>query len=384
MLPLQLITGFFTNLLALALIGADIYLFREWYNYKDTPSEEEHARWLLAAVIVLGLLTFAGKWLMTLLLGKPGKDEPDMQRSNENMLLKRPEGHSLFVEFYGQPDAQPLILIHGWSSNSTQWYYLKKHLSSQFRVILFDLPGLGNSTKRRPKDYTLENFANDLDAVIDLAGTDKKPIVMGHSIGGMTLLTYCKLFTQKANTHLAGIGLIQTTYTNPVHTSVMSGLLTALEKPVLLPLTWLMIALAPYFQLMNFIKYINGSQHLNNHLTGFAGTETRGQLNLATWLTTVSPVGVIARGVLAMFKYEARDVLPNIQIPVLVVAGNKDILTKPEASRMMAAELPNARLVMLQPSGHMGATERNEQLTEAVRQFGTSLQYTDKAVTAAY
>lgn len=371
MQPLHLLTGLLSNLLTLALIGTDIYLFRRWYELKDLPYDyvrDDAQRCLIWAIVGLVFILFGG-FIVKLLLGKSGSDEPTMERSQESTMLERPEGHKLFVEFYGSKDAQPLILIHGWSSDSTQWYYLKKRLSSSYRLILMDLPGLGKSEKVGNNDYSLDKFARDLDAVIELAGP-RKPLVMGHSIGGMTILTYCKRFHIRLHDRVAGLVLVHTTFTNPVKTSLLSGLLTALERPILRPLCRLMIWFAPLIQFSNAMKYINGSQHLTNHFTGFAGTETRGQLDHTSRLSAFSPVGVIARGMLAMFDYDATAVLPAINVPALVIAAAQDRLTKPVASEYIQQHIPNAKLVVLQPSGHMGALERGYEMAEAVDRFG--------------
>jgi pimeloyl-ACP methyl ester carboxylesterase len=370
--PLLLLTGGLTNLLVLTLLGTDIYLFREWYQWKDSSTSHEYAQRCLILGFLLLLLLVFGKFLIRFLVGKKGQDEPNQSRSNETILVERPEGHSLFVECYGPQDAPPLIFIHGWNSNSTQWYYLKKHLSSSYRVLLLDLPGLGGSGKPRNNDYSLAKFARDLQAVIALCG-EKKPVLVGHSIGGMTILTYCKLFPAELTSRIAGLVLVHTTYTNPVRTSMLSGLLTFLQKPVLTPLLHLMIILAPLVQLLNWIKYFNGSMHVSNHFMGFEGSETRGQLELATYLTTSSPVAVIARGMLAMFDYEAGDVLASISLPVLVIAANKDKMTKPEASQFIAQSIPQAQLVVLQPCGHMGPLERNAEMIEAVDRFSKAV-----------
>lgn len=65
------------------------------------------------------------------------------------------------------------------------------------------------------RDYRLETFAAHLDAVLDLAG-GKPAILKGHSIGGMTTLTYCKQYPRNLGTKVAGLVLVHTTYTNPV------------------------------------------------------------------------------------------------------------------------------------------------------------------------
>ena len=186
--PLQFITGFFFNLYSIALISANVYFIREWYYHKDILQDQSYVKLCLVFVGVSLFLSFFGKFFWSLILGENGKDEPNMLRSDETKTLTRPGGHQIFLEFYGDPKSQPLIFIHGWSSNSTQWYYAKKHLAKNYRVILMDLPGSGNSTKKTEnKEYSPESFATDLQAVINDLGGDK-PIVLGHSIGGMTIL----------------------------------------------------------------------------------------------------------------------------------------------------------------------------------------------------
>jgi pimeloyl-ACP methyl ester carboxylesterase len=95
-------------------------------------------------------------------------------------------------------------------------------------------------------------LASDLQAVLGLAG-DQPAILLGHSIGGMITLTFCGLFPQELGTRVGGIALIQTTYTNPVRTTTFSGLLSALEHPLIIPLLHLTIWLAP----KESLKYTN-------------------------------------------------------------------------------------------------------------------------------
>ena len=78
-----------------------------------------------------------------------------------------------------------------------------------------------------------------------------RPILLGHSIGGMITLTFCRLFPQALGTRVRAIALVQTTYTNPVRTTNMAGLLTALERPIIVPLLHLTIWLSPLLWLSN-------------------------------------------------------------------------------------------------------------------------------------
>jgi pimeloyl-ACP methyl ester carboxylesterase len=67
---------------------------------------------------------------------------------------------------------------------------------------------------------------------LGLAG-DRPAILLGHSIGGTVTLTFCRLFPQALRARVRAIALVQTTYTNPVRTTKLAGLFTALERPVI-------------------------------------------------------------------------------------------------------------------------------------------------------
>ena len=92
----------------------------------------------------------------------------------------------------------------------------------------------------------------------------------------MITLTFCKVFPKPWGPAWWDLVLVHTSYTNPVRTTPMAGLYTALEKPVLIPLLYLTIALWPLVWLMNWMSYFNGSAHRSTHKSSFSGNETRG------------------------------------------------------------------------------------------------------------
>jgi hypothetical protein len=71
----------------------------------------------------------------------------------------------------------------------------------------------------------------------------------------MITLTFCRMFPQALGTRAKAIALVQTTYTNSVRTTNMASLLTALKRPVLIPLLYLTIWLSPLIWFSNFMSY---------------------------------------------------------------------------------------------------------------------------------
>jgi len=70
-----------------------------------------------------------------------------------------------------------------------------------------------------------------------------------------------------------------------------------------------------------------------------------------------------------MFKYNVTQSLPSFNIPVLVIAANKDRLTKPVASEYMQKHIPGAQLSTVAPGGHQALVERHTEVNKAADKF---------------
>jgi len=384
MIPTAIIFIWFSGLLSLGIIAGAVYLLREWYQSAwvydavlDRTIFDPHIGLnvptaLLVGGLLLLLWAVAGGVIVRLLLRLTGRnsshDQPTSARDGRTQRLRRPDGTELQVEHYGRADGPALIFTHGWGTDSTESYYLKRQLSDRFHIIVWDLPGVGESTRPDSNDYSLEKFASDLNAVIDLAN-GQPVILVGHSIGGMTTLTFCRLFPEALGTRVAGLVLVHTTYTNPVRTTTFARLNTALERPVLVPLLHLMIWLSPLVSVMNWLSYLNGSSHLSTKLSGFAGTETWQQVDFASRYGLYLSPAVLARGMFGMLRYDATATLKTIHVPTLVVAANRDPVCKPEASERISDDVPRAELTPLVPAKHMGFMEHHTQFAALVDDF---------------
>lgn len=368
-MPLLIIVFFIIDLLSITYPIIAYYLYKEWDRYYETLQEEYAQRCLYGAIALL-IFILLGRILVTLLLSKrrKGEDEPHLFETNQRERIKRPDGTIINVEHYGQPDAQPIIFVHGLNSNSKNWYYQRKHFEKNYRLIFMDLPGMGKSTRPANKDYSLTKLAADLQAVIEHTGA-KNPILWGHSLGGMTILTFLAK-NKDANRPSVKAAILQhTTYTNPVRTILFRKIMTVLQKPVLVPLCWIIVALSPIIWVSRWMSYLNGTSHIMTRWLTFTGTQTPKQLEFTTLLSTLTPPAVMARGCLGMFRYDVTNELPTISIPTLIIGANKDRLTRPDASEYMSRHISNAKLVMLDPANHEGLLERHKEVNEASGSF---------------
>lgn len=376
-MPLLFLLRLIFSLLSWAVLAAAGYLIWSWWQGDLVVAPDGLARrvrdedWRLWAGLALLAWSFLGKWLVVPLVAKPDtrRTRPDRVAGQ---IVKSPGGGELHVEVSGPIDGPPIILTHGWGLDSTIWFYARHDLARRFRVITWDLAGLGKSRRGSSGKIDLSRFADDLAAILDLTG-QRPAVLVGHSIGGMTIQTLARDHPRLFADKVRGVALLNTTYTNPLRTMVFSRLFQALRRPLLEPLLHLTIWLQPVAWLSAWQSYLSGSAHLANRF-GFGRFVTRSQLEHTTLLATRNAPAVQARGNLAMFRWDATGALQGFQTPVLVIGGEVDIITKLEASREIARSAPEARLQMVDGVNHMGFLERANLYTAAIESFAESVQ----------
>ena len=331
------------------------------------PGMDRETAMLLGGVFLV-LWTFAGRFLrVSLWFSKTGEKKPQLPPGSVQRLSQL-NGAELHVESRGPTDAPTVILTHGWSLSGEEWAYLQQHWGDRFRTVVWDLPGLGKSTQPTNRDFSLENLARSLRTVIDGASTGPV-ILVGHSIGGMIILTFCKLFPELIGSRVTKLVLIHTTYTNPLRTMMLSGLATALQKPLIEPLLYLQIALSLLVRVLNLMSYWNGSIHSSARQNGFAGTQSRSQVDFVASYYPVDSPAVLARGALGMLGYDATTALASINVPVFVIGAQEDPITLVQASQTIQASVPQGDLWTLQPAKHFGLIEYHKEVAERIATF---------------
>lgn len=399
LMPFSILGMWFRGLLALALLVGGMLLLSQWYRYlpdrevvvvRRDGSETPEARFfespldrvrawrpgldvetvLLTSAVVLLLITFAGR------LGRAGlllprrqrHAQPNVEGRHEVHRLKRPDGTELHVACHGQSNGSPIVFVHGLGADLNEWYEIRDLLADRHRLIDWDLPGLGMSTMPRDGTWSMEKLASDLEAVLAVAG-GRPAVLLGHSLGGMILLTFCRLFAGTLRQRVGGLVLAHTTYTNPVKTAAWAPLYTALQKPVLEPLCHLTIGVSPLVRLLCILSYLNGSAHRSLQRSLFSGHESWELLNfLARYYVRDSPA-VVAQGMLAMSRYEETATLGTITVPTLIVTGDQDQSCTPEAHQVMCDRIPGAKLLTLSPARHGGLLEYPQRFAAAVTDF---------------
>jgi pimeloyl-ACP methyl ester carboxylesterase len=359
-MPLQFLIRWVFGLLSLALLAWGASLVYEWWR-----DDIDRERWELA--LGLGLLAFAfvGRPLVLLLVGKGGPSEKGAAGKVER--LTAPDGTELAVETVGAGGGPTLVMTHGWGLDRTAWRYIQARLERSHKLVLWDLPGLGETSEPPDKHYDLERFADALAAVAERAGG---PVVLlGHSIGGMTIQT---LLRRGPMSNVVGAVLMNTTYARADRTTLFAPLVTALRWPLIEPLLHLQVWLSPLVWLQKWQSYMSGSLHLANRITAFGPDAKRAEIEHAAKLSAKAKPSVEAKGIMAVLRWDATDSLGRLGVPVLAITGKRDIVTRAPAGQRIANAASGAQ--QHDPrAAHNSLIDRAEAYAEAIERFLGSL-----------
>lgn len=370
-MPIVVLPRILLSLLSWLLLAAAVYLLWRWYEGYDLVLADGGVvhvrgdRWELFAGLALFAWSFLGRFVILLII--PGGPDAPREERGPSTNVTAPDGSVLHVETVGA-SGPTLVLTHGWGLNATAWFYTKHALAGRFRLVLWDLPGLGRSKGPKDGKITIDRFAECLGAVVQSTGSEPV-ILVGHSIGGMTTQTFWRACAPALRAQVAGIVLVDTTHENPLETMWLGPLWRALRWPVIEPMFWVTIVLSPLVWLSSWQGYLSGSNQLAMRLTGFGRFATRGQVDFTARLACKGSPGVQAKGNLAMFRWKVTEVLPLVEVPILALAGTNDIITLPCASEQIVDAAPRARLLRVDGAGHMGFMERAATYNDAIASF---------------
>ena len=106
-----------------------------------------------------------------------------------SQFIRLSNGVNVHLRDEGDPDAPPIVLVHGHTEDLHAWNHIVKNLVESFRVIRFDLRRHGLTGPAPDNDYRIENYVSDLSMVVDHIGIDRF-VLVGHSMGGRISARY--------------------------------------------------------------------------------------------------------------------------------------------------------------------------------------------------
>jgi pimeloyl-ACP methyl ester carboxylesterase len=266
-------------------------------------------------------------------------------------------------------DGPTVVFAHGFSLNLTSWHYQIRDLAPAFRLVLYDQRGHGRSEKAKAGDWSLEALARDMEAVIAAHGGPEPLAVVGHSMGGMTLLKFVELFPERIASRVAALVLANTTGAD-----VMGGMLPGAARRF--AAGFQMIQEGAVRALASNAKHVDRLRgrtrdlaYLSVRMAGLGPKALPSIVEFVDHMLSETPSEVWASLLPALLGLDVTKVLDVIDVPTLVVAGTHDKLTPPGAAERIASAVKGAELVVIRDSGHMSMLERPLSFNAHLREF---------------
>jgi pimeloyl-ACP methyl ester carboxylesterase len=242
-------------------------------------------------------------------------------------------------------EGPPLVLLHGGPTNGREWRNQLEGLSDEFAVVAWDMPGTGGSDDP-PEDFQPRDYADCLAGLIDHLGLGH-PHLLGLSFGsGLALELY------RWHPEIPRSLVLASAYAG------WAGSLSAEAVVQRKAGMARMIELAPDAWAREWLPTL---------LTPAASPDVVDELSAI--LSEFHPAGQRALLRSGWTEHDARDVLPHIKVPTLLLYGDRDVRSPAAVAEAMHAQIPGSRLVFMPEVGHMGHLERPELFNAAVRGF---------------
>jgi len=290
------------------------------------------------------------------------------------------DGIALAVQEVGSLDAPlAVVLVHGYTLATGSWHYQRLALAGpDVRLVFYDQRSHGASQRGSAESAQLDQLASDLHAVIHATAGDHPVVLIGHSMGGMTILALAQARPELFGEQVRAVALLSTT--TGALADVDLGLPRFLAPLKLLALPALARGVRAQPRLAELTRrtgsdlswwltrlYSFGDPEVSPALVDYVGA-----------LIASTPVDVIGEYFATLMGQDTVSALSALRgVPTLIVCGDKDRLTPLAHSAAMAAQLPDAELLVVQGGGHLAMMEHPDPVNDAL------LALLDRAFAAA-
>ncbi|MFD5815290.1 alpha/beta fold hydrolase [Streptomyces sp. NPDC059618] len=269
---------------------------------------------------------------------------------------------------FGRKAPAPVTVVfsHGYCLNQDSWHFQRAALRGVVRTVHWDQRSHGRSGRgvaqlEDRKPVTIDQLGRDLLAVIEAAVPEGPIVLVGHSMGGMTVMALAEQFPELIRDRVVGVALVGTSsgrlgevnFGLPVAgvaavRRVLPGVLKALGQQAALVERGRRATADLFAGVIK--RYSFASRDVDPAVERFAERMIEG-----------TPIDVVAEFYPAFTEHDKTAALARFaELPVLVLAGVKDLVTPSEHSEAIADLLPDAELVLVPDAGHLVMLEHPE------------------------
>jgi pimeloyl-ACP methyl ester carboxylesterase len=262
-----------------------------------------------------------------------------------------------------------VIFVHGFTLNLDSWHFQRAGYRGQVRTVFYDQRSHGRSGRASRENSTIEHCAEDLRQIIDEVAPDGPVVLVGHSMGGMTIVALAEAHPELFGDRVIGVGLVSTTAggLSPLHMIVPvipEGFGADIAQRV-------MAGLARGSRVIEHMRRLSSSVALVvTDMFAFGDEVPASYVEFVDSMISATPFEVLSE---FFPNFDALDKFAVLnafdRVPTAIICGTEDKLTSIGHSRKMQKAIPSAVLTECAGAGHMVLIERHEQVNAALDQL---------------
>ncbi len=267
------------------------------------------------------------------------------------------------MHFQVEGDGEPaMVLCDGLGCDGFAWKYLLPELKNRFRVVRWHYRGHGKSSfPQEPGAIGVEQIMSDLEKVVEAAGVSRA-VVFGHSMGVQVALEYHRRCPERVQ----GLVLLCGSYGNPLDTWHDHTLLRRA-----FPFIREVVEHNPDLARRVIGKVLRTDFAVSFAMKAELNPDLMRREDMVPYfdhLAAMHPVAFI-RTLDSLKDHSVWDHLRDIDVPTLVVGGERDRFTPGWLSRRMAEAIDGAEFLLVPGGTHTAPLERPELVGRTVRRF---------------
>jgi pimeloyl-ACP methyl ester carboxylesterase len=257
-----------------------------------------------------------------------------------------------------------VVFVHGYSLTLDSWHFQRAAYRGKVRMVFYDQRSHGRSGRSTPGHATIEQLGRDLATVLETVVPQGPVVLVGHSMGGMTIVALAEEHPELFGDRVVGVGLISTTAGGlephrmlvPVLPANLSG----------------QLALRMVSVLGRGHRTIDGLRRLGHSVAlvatdelAFGDDVPASYVEFVDQMLSSTPFEVVAEffpNFSALDKFEVVKALSVV--PTSIICGTDDKLTPIGHSRKLHASIAGSSLLECDGAGHLVIMERHDDVDD--------------------
>ena len=267
--------------------------------------------------------------------------------------------------------ASPITLVfcHGYALNLDCWHFQRAAYRGLVRSVYYDQRSHGRSGRSREGNATIDQLGQDLMSVLEAVVPDGPVVLVGHSMGGMTIVAFTEQQPALIGERVVGVGLISTTAGGLDPSRVLLPLIPAKLGGELASRT--VRTLARGHRLIDGLRRAGHSLAMvGTDLFAFGDAVPAAYVDFVDEMLSATPFEVVAEFFPSFKGLDKFDAVGTLgRIPTTIICGTVDRLTSIGHSRKLHERIPGSVLLECENAGHMVLLERHGQVNAALDQL---------------